>query len=145
MKLNSFAFLADDELIKALRPHSKAIEVHEETALFEQGEPAMGVYLIHSGEVALVMRSDSGVAVMCVQAGPGSLVGLPGAIANAPYTLTAIARRDSEIRFTSRKDLCELLATRPALYPGILEILSAEVREMRRAFLDCRERDATLA
>jgi CRP-like cAMP-binding protein len=73
---------------------------------------------------------------MCVQAGVGALIGLPGTIANQPYTLTALARGGSEIGFTTCKDLRELLEANPALYPRILEILAAEVREMRHAAME---------
>jgi CRP-like cAMP-binding protein len=138
VRLNSYDFLADDELIEALGPGSKRVVCHEDRILLKQGEQPAGVYAIQSGEAALVMQSDSGEVVMCVQAGPGSLIGLPGTIANEPYTMTALARRGSEIRFKTSMDLGELLAANPALYPRILKVLAAEVRGVRRAILDTR-------
>ena len=134
--MNSFAFLADDELIEALVAGSNPVPCIEDCALFNQGDEAVGVYVIQSGAATFVMRSDSGGIVMCVQVGPGSLIGLPGAIANQPYSLTALARRGSEIRFTTSEALRELLAVNPALYPSMLKILATEVREARRAILD---------
>jgi CRP-like cAMP-binding protein len=136
VRLNSHDFLADHELIKALRPGSKRLACHKDFVLFRQGEESAGVYVIQSGKTALMMRSDSGGIVMCVEAGAGSILGLPGAIANAPYTMTALARHGSEIRFTSSKDLRELLAANPTLYPRILKILAAEVRGVRQAIWD---------
>ena len=144
MRLNKYDFLADHELVKALRPVSKRLICYEDSALFRQGEDSAGVYLIESGEAALIMRSDSGLIVMCVEAGPGSLLGLPGAISNAPYTMTALGRHGSEIRFTSSKDLRELLAANPSLYPCIFKVLAAEVRGVRRAILDSQRTGLTL-
>ena len=142
MGVNSLAFLADDELIEALEPGSKPVVCHEDCTLFKQGEKPLGVYVIQSGGAALVMLSDSGGVVMCVEAGPGSLIGLPGAIANQPYSLTALARRGSEIRFTSSEDLKELLKGNPTLYPHLLKVLAAEVRAARQAIVDSTESDA---
>ena len=143
--MNSFAFLADTELLKALRPGSKPVICHEASILFNQGDEPVGVYVIRSGEAALAMKSYWGKVVMCVQAGPGSLIGLPGAIANQPYSLSALARRGSEIRFTTSNDLRELLAANPSLYPSILKILATEVREARRAFVDSQKGGLALA
>src|ERR1035441_4459891 len=44
-------------------------------------------------------RRGTGRAIVCLNAGPGSLLGLPGLIANEPYTLTAMARKGSAVRF----------------------------------------------
>ena len=134
--MNSFAFLADDELIEALVAGSNPVPCIEDCALFNQGDEAVGVYVIQSGAATFVMRSDSGGIVMCVQVGPGSLIGLPGAIANQPYSLTALARRGSEIRFTTRGDLKEVLKANPKLHPPILKVLAMEVRKARQAILD---------
>jgi CRP-like cAMP-binding protein len=136
MRLNSYDFLADHELIEALGPGSKPLDCHEDCILFMQGEEPAGVYVVQSGEAALVMRSDSGGVVMCVEAGPGSILGLPGAIANQPYSMTALARSGSRTKFTTSNELRELLAANPALYPPILKLLAAEVRGARQAILD---------
>lgn len=136
MRVNSFAFLADDELIEALVAGSNLVPCIEDCVLFNQGDEAVGVYVIQGGEIALVMKSELGGVVMCIQVGPGSLIGLPGAIADQPYSLTALARRGSVIRFTTSNELRELLVANPALYPSMLKVLATEVREARRAILD---------
>ena len=70
---------------------------------------------------------------MCLEAGPGSLLGLPGIVANEPYTLTAMARKDSVIRFVTRDDFEDVIRTEPALQLPVLQLLAAEVRSARRA------------
>ncbi len=68
---------------------------------------------------------------MCDEAYPGSLLGLPGIVANEPYTVTAMPRKGSMIRFVTRNDFEDLLRTEPALQLPVLQLLAAEVRTAR--------------
>jgi CRP-like cAMP-binding protein len=78
-------------------------------------------------------ETASGRAVICLHAGPGSVLGLPGIVANEPYTLTAMARKGSEVRFVTRSDFEDLLQAEPTLNFKVLQVLAAEVRSARRA------------
>jgi CRP-like cAMP-binding protein len=73
---------------------------------------------------------------MCLRTSAGSLLGLPGVIGNEPYTMTAMARKDSEVGFVTRNDFEELLNAEPLLYPKVLQVLAAEVRSARQAFAE---------
>jgi CRP-like cAMP-binding protein len=55
------------------------------------------------------MQSPSGRVVFVLHATAGSLLGLPAVVSNEPYTLSAIVRTDSDIRFESRDDFEELI------------------------------------
>jgi CRP-like cAMP-binding protein len=68
-----------------------------------------------------------------VQAKPGSVLGLPGAVSNQPYTLSATARAGANISFVSNADLSALMHSDPALSLKMLEVLAAEVRAARKA------------
>jgi|ERR1017187_5486018 CRP/FNR family transcriptional regulator len=127
------SFIADRELIQSLEERSKPIPCSEGRILFKQGDAPAGVYILQSGAAVLMMESASGKAVMFLEAGPGSLLGLPGIVANEPYTLTAMARRDSTIRFVTRDDFEDVIRTEPALQLPVLQLLAAEVRTARRA------------
>ena len=81
-------------------------------------------------------ETSSGRAIICLQAGSGSLLGLPGIVANEPYTLTAIARKGSEVRFVTRSDFENLLQMEPSLNSKVLQVLAAEIRSARQAFSD---------
>lgn len=52
---------------------------------------------------------------------------------NAPYTLTAIVRKGSEIRFIKREDFVRTIEEQPALYLRFLEMLAEEFRFTRHA------------
>ncbi len=104
----------------------------ERRILFQQGDVPAGLYILQSGAAALTMESASGRTVMCNEACPGSLLGLPGVVANEPYTLTAMARKDSIIRFVTRNDFEDLIRTEPALQLPVLHLLATEVRSARQ-------------
>jgi CRP-like cAMP-binding protein len=93
----------------ALDKRSKPVSYDEGHILFSQGESPRGLYILHSGEAALVMQSPSGRVVFVLHATAGSLLGLPAVVSNEPYTLSAIVRTDSDIRFESRDNFEELI------------------------------------
>ena len=134
MKHESFS--ADCRLIQALVSHSQPVACSEGHTLFNQGETPAGLYILISGEAALMMTSHAGQAVMCLQAGSGSLLGLPGVLGNAPYTLTAMIRKDSEVRFITRENFVQTIQEQPGLYPSVLEMLATEVRVARQALAE---------
>jgi CRP-like cAMP-binding protein len=82
------------------------------------------------------MTSESGDVVMCLRVVAGSLLGLPGIIGNEPYTLTAKARKGSEVRFVPRSDFEDLIQVEPSLSFAVLQVLAAEVRAARQAFAE---------
>jgi CRP-like cAMP-binding protein len=123
-------------LIQALANRSQAIPCGEGRVLFRQGEVPTGLYVLQSGEATLMRETSSGRAIICLQAGSGSLLGLPGIVANEPYTLTAVARKGSEVRFVTRSDFENLLQMEPSLNSKVLQVLAAEIRSARQAFSD---------
>ena len=131
VRQNTFA--ADRTLIQALEHRSQPIGCSEGCILFRQGEAPRGLYILQSGEATLMMETASGQAVMCLQAGAGSLLGLPAIVGNEPYSLTALARKGSEVRYVTRNDLEDVIRTEPSLTIKVLEILAAEVRSARQA------------
>jgi CRP-like cAMP-binding protein len=134
MKNESFS--ADGGLIHALLERSQTVACGEGRTLFNQGESPKGLFILERGEAALVMSSNSGRAVMCLEVGSGSLLGLPGVITRRPYTLTAFIRKGSAVRFIAQEDFERTVREQPELYPGILHILAAEVHFVRQVIRD---------
>jgi CRP-like cAMP-binding protein len=73
---------------------------------------------------------------MCLHAGSGSLLGLPGVIGKEPYTLTAMVRQGSEVRFVTRENFEQIVEEEPELYSSVLQVLAAEVRFARLALAE---------
>ncbi len=131
--LDPDAFLADPVLLRALAGRATPVPCASDGVLFRQDEPSVGVFILHDGTITLSMMSPDGHSLFAVQAKPGSILGLPGAISNQPYTLSAIARAGAKVSFVSNTDLTALMQTDPALSLKLLEILAAEVRSARKA------------
>jgi CRP-like cAMP-binding protein len=131
MKHESFA--SDAKLVQALGKVSRPVSCSEGRTLFNQGEVCDGLHILESGEASLVLKSTSGRTVMCLTLGAGSLIGLPGVVANEPYTLTATVQPGSQVRFVTRADFEKIIQAEPSLYPGVLHVLAAEVRAARLA------------
>jgi CRP-like cAMP-binding protein len=126
-------FTAEHELVQALEKRSQPIFCSEDCVLFCQGDPAIGLYILRSGSAVLTMKSESGQVVMCMEAGAGSLLGLPAVIANAPYSLTALAQSGSLVRYVSREDFEDLIRLEPSLSVMVFRVVAAQVIAARKA------------
>ena len=135
MQLDPTAFLADPELIRALSEHATPIVCDTDRVLFQQDEPAVGLYILHEGEATLSMASQDGQPILSVQAKGNSLLGLPGLVSNQPYSLTAVARAGARVSFLGGAEFTAMMESNPALAFKILQVLAAEVRSARQALL----------
>ena len=133
VQLDPAAFVADPHLIRALDAGSTSVPCAFERPLFRQGEPAVGIFILHQGVVTLSMMSKDGHSLLAAQARPGSILGLPGAISNEPYTITATASAGAEVSFVSREDLIALMHADPIMSIKMLQVLAAEVRSARKS------------
>jgi len=136
VNLDPSAFVADPELLQALDRQSVPLICGQKRVLFRQGDVPDGLYILKSGSATLSMTTSASAEILALEAGPGSLLGLPGLIGNEPYTLTAIAQAGSEVRFLARENFTALMRTDPMLALKILQVLAAEVRSARSAILE---------
>jgi len=136
MKMDAGAFVADPELIEALRQHSEPVVCDEDRVLFNQGDTPTGLYVLLKGEVRMVMRSQAGEELMNLRAIEGSLLGLPGLVGGSPYSLSAYAEKGAEVGFVNREQFASIMLSQPAVAAGILRVLAAEVRTARMALVE---------
>jgi CRP-like cAMP-binding protein len=125
---------AELELIEALRSYAMPIFCGQDQTLFTQGEACSGLYVLESGKAALVMNAPSGRAIFFLNAGPGSLLGLPAVVGKVPYSMTAMVKKGATVRFVTSYDFEKLIEADPQLYPEVLQLFAAEVRSARLAF-----------
>ena len=133
MNLDSSAFVADQELIRALLPRARVVDCSRDQVLFVQGDAPSGIYILQSGNVTMTMKSPTGDEIVAVQPEPGSLLGLPGVVGDSPYSMSAYAKAGAEISFLTRDDLSHLMLSEPALSMKLLRVLANEVRTARIA------------
>ncbi len=133
MEFDPAAFIADPELVAALAERSTPIPCEPDRVLFQQGDPAVGLFIVRAGMATLTMTSITGEPVLCLRAGAGSLLGLPGVIGGQPYSLTAVAHLGAEVLFLDKEDFTVLMVANPHLSLKVLQVLAAEVRTARQA------------
>lgn len=128
----SSAFVADPELVQKLEKRATPLAIAANRILFRQGGAPSGVYILKKGTILLTSRFN-GEEILSVQAGPGSLIGVPAAIGTKPYSLTAKALEGAEISLVTCKDFVNLLEMEPAMSFEVLKLLAEEVRFAREA------------
>jgi CRP/FNR family transcriptional regulator, cyclic AMP receptor protein len=136
MKMDAAAFVADQELIEALKKHATRVDCEYDRLLFKQGDAPDGLYIFCGGEVTLTLTSSVGDVVMSLSVAVGSLLGLPGVIGNVPYSLSATAKKGSLVSFVKREEFSRLMLTDPSISVGVLRVLAAEVRTARMALVE---------
>ena len=126
---------ATPELVAAFEKKAIKITCSENEVLFRSGEPGKCVYLILAGEIRLFLPLNS-MDGMGFQAQSGSFVGLPAAFSNESYSMSAIARKGTEVAVMSRDKFCDLVAADPMLALDVLRILATETRAARIAIVE---------
>jgi CRP-like cAMP-binding protein len=136
MKMDASAFVADQQLVEALKRHARPVDCGEDRVLFNQGDSPEGLYIFCGGEVTMTMQSPLGDEIMNIPAAVDSLLGLPGVIGNVGYSLSAAARSGADVSFLPREDFGRLMLRDPSISVGILRVLAAEVRTARMALVE---------
>jgi len=136
MKMDPKAFVADQELVDALKKHATPVVCDEDRVLFNQGDAPTGLYIFCKGVVRLIMQSQLGDNLMDIPAIECSLLGLPGMIGGAPYSLSAYAKKGAQVGFVSREEFGRVMLSQPSIAVGILRVLAAEVRTARMALVE---------
>jgi CRP/FNR family transcriptional regulator len=129
----SSAFVADPDLIEELEKRAQPFAFGGDRILFHQGDAPKGVYIVMKGSAILTNLSD-GDALLHVEAGPGSLLGVPAVVGSKPYSLTAKAVDGAEVSVLTCDDFVHLMNTEPTLSFRVLRVLAEEVRFAREAF-----------
>jgi len=100
------------------------------SSLFHRGEAVRGIFLIATGAVELRL-DERPTALPPQHLGPGSVLGLPAALSNSPYSMSAEVLEDSELVFLPRERLLGLLHEQPQLCFRIMNLVSDELSETR--------------
>jgi CRP-like cAMP-binding protein len=124
--------IAPDELKVQLIAAGSRIQGTRGTFLFRRGDAVTGIFLISSGAVRLGLDEEP-AAFPARHIGPGSVMGLPAALSNAPYSLSAEVLEDSELVYLARERLLDLLREQPKLCFQVMNILAEELTHTRSA------------
>ena len=95
--------------------------------LFREGDEPRGVYIVHAGEVDLLLQSENGQVKPFLVAEPGSILGLSSVVSRNPHDCTALARNHCDIGFVEADDFIEVLDSSAAVWFTVLRHLSRDL------------------
>ena len=97
------------------------------TALFREGMPGRGVYVLCSGRAKISVSSESGRRLTLRVAGPGEILGLSATLTSSPYGATAELLEDGEVALVKRKDLLRFLREHREACLQVVQLLSEDL------------------
>lgn len=95
--------------------------------LFREGEEPRGIYILYSGQVDLIYSSRNGYTKPLRVAEPGQILGVSDVVARRSHDCTATCRTGVELGFIPRDEFLRSLDTNPAVWFGVLQLLSQDV------------------
>jgi CRP-like cAMP-binding protein len=116
-----------------LEPIFSLEECECEQVVFEQGAVADYLYIVVSGEVAIVFDPDDGGSITVARIQKGSVFGWSAAFGSDTYTSGAVCAEKSTLLKVLGDDLKKLRQNHPETGILILERLAAVVAERLRA------------
>jgi len=114
--------------LRQLCDHHSIHDYPSGAVLFQEGEPAEGIFLVCSGAVKLSVGSSHGDSLLLRSAGPGEILGLSSALTGQGYEVTAQTTTASEVAFIRRKDFLRYLREHGDVCLHVVESLSNDVQ-----------------
>jgi len=121
-----FCDLPADSL-EALDSIKSMVQFERGSAIFQEGQPTRGVFVICEGRVKLSVCSDSGRRLILRIAGPGEVLGLSASLSGSPYEVTAETLDNARIALVKRKDLLRFLRDHREACLQVVHMLSQDL------------------
>ncbi len=122
------------ELRSALKSRASKQTYPKGKALFRNGRPPRGVYMVETGEVNLFLPSSGGTGPVFEKAGPGALLGLSEAMSGEDHKLRAEAACPAEVSFVSREALLDCLRQNRFCCMQVVRLLSEDLHLLYHRF-----------
>lgn len=113
---------------KRLQEMSRTLEFPRGEIIFQEGEPAFGVYIICEGKVKLAKHSLKGKIQILKLLGQGEVLGEKTLFDREVYTAYAQALEDTQVHFIERAPFVTLLREHPEISIQFIEKLSRELK-----------------
>jgi CRP-like cAMP-binding protein len=115
------------EVVAAFEAIKSVTHFPRGTALFLEGQPARGVFVVGTGRVRLSVCSESGKRLVLGIAGPREVLGLSASLSSGPHEVTAEALEDSDVAVVSRKNLLLFLHGHREACVQVARVLSQDL------------------
>lgn len=95
--------------------------------LFQEGQPARGIFVLCEGRAKLSVCSESGKRLTLRIATPGEVLGTSACLAAGQYEVTAEALDNAKVALVRRKDLLKFLRTHRDACLQVVHLLSQDL------------------
>ncbi|MFN4219174.1 MAG: Crp/Fnr family transcriptional regulator [Candidatus Bipolaricaulia bacterium] len=136
---------SQQELVKLMR----SVEYGADEAIFHEGTPAFGFFIICSGKVKLIKQGPAGKRQILKIIGPGELLGEENLFDGGMHTASARTLEPTRARFIKREDFLDFLKRHPMVALQLAEKVARELQGFQAklietAYESCRARLARL-
>lgn len=114
--------------LRQLQPYVRERHYRRHQILFQEGQPAEFLWVLHSGQVRILKTAGDGSVTTLETIRPGELFGAVAALEQRGYPATAEASCDSAVWRLSRVNLLGVLRDEPLLTREILRIVAQRLR-----------------
>jgi len=133
------------ELLKLMR----SVEYGADEAIFHEGTPAFGFFIICSGKAKLIKQGPAGKRQILKIVGPGELLGEENLFDGGTHTASARTIEPTRARFIKREDFLDFLMRYPTVALRLAEKVARELQSFQAklietAYESCRARLARL-
>lgn len=110
----------------------KATEVNCETdeAIFIEGDPSLGVYIVESGWFKIIKLSPNGREQVINVIGPGEAFNAFSIFSDVSNQATAVALETSTTWLIRKEEMVKMLDTYPKLAQAVIKILSKRIQHL---------------
>lgn len=120
------------ELAELVRP----IEYGKDEVIFQEGEPAFGLYIICHGRVKLAKRSTKGKKQILKLLGPGEVLGEKTMFDQEVYTAYAKTLEPTKLYFIERAAFLDFLRRHSVVALNLIEKLARELKGFQSRLLE---------
>jgi len=114
--------------LRQLCDHHSIRDYPSGAILFQEGEPAEGIFLVCTGTVKLSVGSSHGDSLLLRTAAAGEILGLSSAMTGQGYEVTAQTTTPAEVAFIRRRDFLRYLREHSDICLQVVESLSNDVQ-----------------
>jgi CRP-like cAMP-binding protein len=110
-------------------PHRPIIEARRDAVIYEDSDPASGLYLLLRGRIALIRRTLTGTEVVLDVLGQDQLFGLGGLIYLDRHAEKAIALEPCSVMFWATGDVLQQIEREPRLGLALMQATVARMND----------------
>ncbi|OGF54785.1 MAG: hypothetical protein A2Z21_09020 [Candidatus Fraserbacteria bacterium RBG_16_55_9] len=116
------------ETLEAIREMSRSLQYPKGEVVFQEGEPAFGLYIICKGKVKLAKHSLRGKKQILKLLGPGEILGEKTLFDREVYTAYAETLEETTLHFIEREPFIAFLRGHPEVALKFIEKLARELK-----------------